>query len=104
MAFCYWHRSALSSPERELMRQYYEQEFGSGFHFAYTFPGFNRVMQAAGRLIRHEDDRGIIILIDDRYSREDYREIIPTDWLAQSVHDDEETLALITEFWDCQLT
>lgn len=92
------------SPERELMRQYYEQEFGSGFNFAYTFPGFNQVMQAAGRLIRHDNDRGIIVLIDDRYSREDYREITPTDWLAQSVHDDKKTLALITEFWDIQPT
>lgn len=88
------------SPERELMRQYYEQEFGNGFHFAYTFPGFNRVMQAAGRLIRHEDDRGIIVLIDDRYSREDYQALLPSDWLTQPAHDDEETLALITEFWD----
>ena len=82
------------------MRQYYEQEFGDGFHFAYTFPGFNLVMQAADWLIRHEDDRGIIVLIDDRYSREDYQALLPSDWLAQPAHDDEETLALITEFWD----
>lgn len=87
------------SPERELMRQYYELEFGNGFHFAYTFPGFNRVMQAAGRLIRDESDRGIVVLLDDRYSRDDYRELLPADWLAVHTHDDEETLNYIEEFW-----
>lgn len=88
------------SPERELMRQYYEQEFGDGFHFAYTFPGFNRVMQAAGRLIRDESDRGIVVLLDDRYSREDYLALLPEDWLAVHAHDDEETINYIKEFWD----
>ncbi|HHU07612.1 MAG TPA: ATP-dependent DNA helicase [Clostridiaceae bacterium] len=88
------------SPERELMRQYYEQEFGSGFHFAYTFPGFNRVMQAAGRLIRAESDHGIIVLLDDRYSREDYQALLPEDWLTIHTHEDEETLNYIEEFWE----
>lgn len=88
------------SPERELMRQYYEQEFGSGFHYAYTFPGFNRVTQAAGRLIRGETDRGIIVLLDDRYARQDYQQIMPTDWLTKYLHDDDEVISYVTEFWD----
>ncbi len=87
------------SPERELMCQYYELEFGSGFHFAYTFPGFNRVMQAAGRLIRSETDRGVIVLIDDRYSREDYLQLMPKDWYTVYVQDDEEALLTIEDFW-----
>ena len=90
------------SPERELMRQYYEQEFGSGFHFAYTFPGFNRVMQAAGRLIRHEDDRGIIILIDDRYSREIIGKLSRlTGW--RNLFMMMRNISLDHRIWDCQL-
>ncbi len=68
-------------PERELMRLHYEQQDeGMGYAFAYQFPGFNRVLQAAGRLIRSETDRGVIVLLDSRFARPDYQALFPEDW------------------------
>jgi len=54
--------------ERDLIKGYFDQHNGSGFAYAYQFPGFNRVLQATGRLIRTEADRGIIVLIDERFT------------------------------------
>ena len=69
------------SPERDLMREYYENKLGSGgFHFAYTIPGMNRVMQAVGRLIRTETDIGSALLVDDRFSSSVYRRLYPDGW------------------------
>ena len=55
---------------QELLREYYEKERGDGFSFAYRFPGMNKVMQAAGRVIRSETDRGAVLLIDSRFSQQ----------------------------------
>lgn len=87
------------SPEREFLAQYYDEKTGKGFEYAFMWPGFNRVTQAAGRLIRSEDDFGIVLLIDDRYGRQDYRQLIPQDWNAQHTDDREECLEAIRVFW-----
>ena len=87
------------SPEREILAQYYDAKTGKGFEYAYMWPGFNRVTQAAGRLIRSEDDFGIVLLIDDRYGRQDYRQLIPQDWNALHTDDREECLGAIRSFW-----
>jgi DNA excision repair protein ERCC-2 len=68
------------TPERELMRAYFDERNGQGFAFAYQFPGINRVLQAAGRLIRSETDRGAILLIDTRYGQYRYRRLLPEEW------------------------
>lgn len=68
------------SPERELMKAYFDEKNGQGFAFAYQFPGFSKVMQAAGRLIRGEEDKGVILLFDQRYARPDYRQLFPEEW------------------------
>ena len=67
-------------PEQDRIRTYYEDRNEDGFFNAYQMPGFNRVMQATGRLIRTETDRGIGVLIDERFTRKDYKRLFPDEW------------------------
>ena len=83
------------SPERDILRQYYEEKSNRGYEYAFMWPGFNRVTQAAGRLIRSEDDFGIVLLIDDRYGRPDYRRLLPEEWHTLHTSDREEALGAI---------
>jgi DNA excision repair protein ERCC-2 len=66
--------------ERNLIRSYYDEKGTSGFSYAYAFPGMNRVLQAAGRVIRSAQDRGIIVLIDSRFAQSSYLELLPAHW------------------------
>jgi DNA excision repair protein ERCC-2 len=66
--------------ERDLIRDYFETHRRAGFDFAYRLPGFNRVLQAVGRVIRSSHDRGVVLLIDRRYAHRRYRELFPTEW------------------------
>lgn len=66
--------------EREILRKYFEQEELNGFDFAYLYPGMNKVLQAAGRVIRTEEDRGVITLLDERFCGRKYREMFPREW------------------------
>ncbi len=68
------------SPELEVMKSYYHNEAGMGFQYAYTYPGLNRVLQAAGRLIRTESDRGGLLLIDSRFASYEYKLLLPEEW------------------------
>ena len=65
------------SNEGDIIRNYYED---NGFDYAYIYPGINKIMQAAGRVIRTEEDKGRILLIDDRYSTTKYKSILPVEW------------------------
>lgn len=73
--------------ERELLRRYYEERDGNGFEQAYLQPGMTRVVQAAGRLIRSETDRGVIVLICQRFLEEAYVERLPRDWYRHSARE-----------------
>jgi DNA excision repair protein ERCC-2 len=66
--------------EREIIRSYYETSSGQGHEFAYMYPGFNKVLQAVGRVIRTEEDRGIVLLIDERFSLRSYKKLFPEEW------------------------
>jgi len=68
------------SLERELIRAYFAETLKAGFEFAYQFPGINRVLQAAGRVIRSESDRGVVLLIDRRYATPRYRSLLREQW------------------------
>ncbi|MDO4622920.1 MAG: ATP-dependent DNA helicase [Eubacteriales bacterium] len=68
------------SKERELLRQYYDSRGMNGFDYAYRYPGLNKVLQAAGRVIRTKDDRGVVLLLDDRLSSREYRDLYPREW------------------------
>lgn len=66
--------------EQEILKNYFDNETQDGFAFAYQYPGMNKVMQAAGRVIRTVSDRGVVLLLDDRLLRRDYQELFPREW------------------------
>jgi len=70
--------------ERELLRAYYDLKQGSGMQYAYVFPGMNKVIQAVGRLIRAATDRGVVVLIGERFSDESFMNLLPQYWFQQS--------------------
>jgi DNA excision repair protein ERCC-2 len=63
-----------------VVKAHFDEKFGDGFDFAYTYPGFSKVVQAVGRVIRSETDRGIAILVDDRFSNRKYQRLYPQEW------------------------
>jgi len=69
-----------SAGEREVIRDYFDAKEGKGFAYAYTYPGMIKVLQAAGRLIRTEEDRGVVLLLDDRFLEHDLQEAFPREW------------------------
>ena len=88
------------SYEREAIAAYYDEKYEEGKQFAYIYPGMNRVLQAAGRVIRREDDRGVIVLVDDRFDDPIYKKIIPTLWRGMEfIKDPKELRARLDEFW-----
>lgn len=87
------------SPEREIMTQYYAEKFEGGRAYGYQYPGFNRVQQAVGRLIRSENDIGFAVLIDDRYSNPEWQTIFPDDWLVKQFTEHQELISEIEIFW-----
>lgn len=66
--------------ERDIIKEYFNYNNENGFDYAYVFPGMNKVLQAAGRVIRSEEDRGAILLIDDRYGTTRYKDLFPNEW------------------------
>lgn len=88
------------SSERNIMKEYFENTREGGYDYAYTYPGMNRVLQAAGRVIRTESDRGIVVLLDDRYATEQYKMMFPLHWShAKFVHSAQELAGQVKEFW-----
>jgi DNA excision repair protein ERCC-2 len=66
--------------EREIIRKWFDKHKRQGFEYAYVYPGMNKVLQAAGRVIRTENDRGLVLLIDHRFSQSRYRRLFPKEW------------------------
>ena len=85
--------------ERDLIRDYFQQQTGSGFEYAYTFPGMNRVLQATGRVIRSEADRGAVLLIDIRFSEPRYRRLFPPWWHPARVRSLPDIRDVLRRFW-----
>jgi len=86
--------------ERDLIKQYFDEQNGSGFAYSYQYPGFNRVLQATGRVIRTETDRGVIVLIDDRFTHARYRQLFPSHWRGfHIVQNTGEMKEKLTRFW-----
>ena len=79
---------------QETLRDYYERTFGDGFLYAYMLPGMQKVAQAVGRVIRTENDRGVAVLLDDRYRQTAYRRLCPEHWVIRR-RDDKELM----RFW-----
>ena len=86
--------------EREILRQYYEEKGMDGFAYAYRYPGMNKVLQAAGRVIRTDEDRGVILLLDNRFLGSDYRGLFPLEWGDCQVCRLKDAGKRIGEFWE----
>ena len=66
--------------EREILKQFYDRRQEDGFFYAYLCPGMNKVLQSAGRVIRTDEDEGVILLLDERFSSLRYRQMFPAEW------------------------
>ena len=86
--------------QREILKEYYQEENGQGFDYAYQYPGMNKVLQAAGRVIRTASDRGIIGLLDERFLRSDYRQLFPREWSQYEVHTLDSLPEALEAFWN----
>jgi DNA excision repair protein ERCC-2 len=89
--------------EREEMRKYYDEFYGAGFDYAYSYPAMAKAIQSAGRVIRSETDRGIIVLMDNRFIQPSYARSMPTDWFKSSPQElvvSSSLLKEIGEFWN----
>ena len=88
------------SAERNIIRDYFENRAECGYDYSYTYPGMNSVLQAAGRVIRRPDDRGVVVLIDDRYAEEKYRALYPPHWSEMKFASDiPELQGILGDFW-----
>ncbi|MBQ3707940.1 MAG: ATP-dependent DNA helicase [Clostridia bacterium] len=93
------------SPERNLMSAYYDDKTERGFEFAYLCPGMNKVQQAAGRVIRSETDRGVIVLCDDRLGDPRMKSLFPKHWRHMKYTGDLISLShILAEFWSAEET
>ncbi len=86
--------------EREILKQYFEEEDGSGFDYAYRYPGMNKVLQAAGRVIRTVEDVGIVALLDERFLQYAYQRLFPKEWSNFEVVSVNTVAKRIERFWD----
>ncbi len=88
------------SAERNIIRDYFENRAECGYDYAYTYPGMNSILQAAGRVIRRPEDGGVVVLVDDRYAGEKYRALYPPHWDGMKFAADiPELQAELAEFW-----
>jgi DNA excision repair protein ERCC-2 len=91
----------MVNEEQELIREYFEAQNGAGFFYAYLVPGLIRVIQAAGRVFRRSEDRGVVILVDDRFGDERYQELLPPDWfLPGRPFTNPDYREALTAFWE----
>ena len=86
--------------EREIIRGYFEENGENGFDYAYRYPGMNKVLQAAGRVIRTADDVGIVALLDDRFLTPGYRRLFPREWEQFEVVRGESIGSRVEKFWN----
>ena len=85
--------------ERELLKQYFDEHGFHGFDYAYLYPGMNKVLQSAGRVIRTQEDRGVVLLLDDRFLDMRYREVFPREWGNYKLCRKENAADFMKEFW-----
>lgn len=91
---------AQLNTESNIIANYYDETREAGFDYAYVFPGMNKVLQAAGRVIRSETDRGVVILIDDRFATPQYTRLFPRHWKRMRLIGNCESLeAALDRFW-----
>ena len=87
--------------ERELIREYYDQKNDNGFNYAYLYPGINKVIQSVGRLIRSQQDKGIIVLAGERFAQDEINQLFPEYWFENEgdVVITENLAETVEKFW-----
>ena len=85
--------------EREILRSYFDDQNVDGFDYAYRFPGMNKVLQAAGRVIRTEEDTGVVALLDNRFMQMSYRSLFPREWKGYKTVMTQTVKNTISQFW-----
>lgn len=88
------------SNEREILKKYYDQRGETGFDYAFRYPGMNKVMQAAGRVIRTLEDKGIILLLDERFLQYEYQRLFPREWEGYQVCTKNTVRHMLEKFWN----
>ena len=86
--------------EREILKDYYDKKEKMGFDYAYRYPGMNKVHQAAGRVIRTKEDRGVVLLLDERFLQRAYRDLFPWEWRGYEVCTVAQAGERIRRFWE----
>ena len=86
--------------EQEVLKGYFDETEEKGFDFSYQYPGMNKVLQAAGRVIRTPGDRGVILLLDDRFLRRDHLELFPREWEHFQVLNRGNAARCLEDFWN----
>lgn len=87
------------SNEREILKNYYDKRCGEGFDYAFRYPGMNKVLQAAGRVIRTMEDKGVIVLLDERFLQREYLRMFPREWENYETVTVENVQAKVKKFW-----
>lgn len=87
------------SNEREILKNYYDKRCGEGFDYAFRYPGMNKVLQAAGRVIRTMEDKGVIVLLDERFLQREYLRMFPREWENYETVTVESVQAKVKKFW-----
>ena len=85
--------------EPNTLRAYFDRVNGAGFEFAYQYPGMNKVLQSAGRVIRTDQDRGVIALLDERFMDRRCQEVFPREWNDFQICNSENIEEKIAGFW-----
>ncbi|MCR5301928.1 MAG: ATP-dependent DNA helicase [Lachnospiraceae bacterium] len=85
--------------ERDLLKRCYEEMGLDGFAYAYRYPGMNKVLQAAGRVIRTEEDKGVVALLDERFLGRDYLRLFPREWKDYDICRVDDISEGLEEFW-----
>lgn len=85
--------------EQEILREYFDETEERGFDFSYQYPGMNKVLQAAGRVIRTPADKGVILLLDDRFLKRDHLELFPREWEHFQMVNKSNVSACLSDFW-----
>ncbi|MCM1157766.1 MAG: ATP-dependent DNA helicase [Bacteroidales bacterium] len=86
--------------EREILQQYFSRKEAKGFEYAYLYPGMNKVQQAAGRVIRTMEDRGVILLLDERFVTQQVVDTFPTEWEDYQVVTLDNVKQRLADFWN----
>ena len=90
----------MACAEQEVLKGYFDETEEKGFDFSYQYPGMNKVLQAAGRVIRTPGDRGVILLLDDRFLRRDHLELFPREWEHFQVVNRGNAARCLEDFWN----